>query len=244
MQFEFEKNLPHKKYPTTFLKNVAVSFSFPAVDPLKAQQENLYEAFCSYIKGSFGIDCIDGKFWEEEKTLINNDKSVIFGFDKENANVMMWCPKYVSFIDSVIPQVFKLRLFAKEVLKIESVNSITIMKTNCWNGKFTHPEEKSFDVVAKYILSKPYLEQIDENQSEIKEKNWHDKERRLGLFSKLECKLNDESEFTLDLRALAMQYGECRLSDLDDVLLGLNNLLYDFYHWCVSDNVIKMMEEQ
>lgn len=249
---ELNMNLPfehvsYQRYKNTFLNTVMLILPYPQVSN---DDHGFYNRFKDYVKSFFGIDLPEGEF-KEGAALNKGDGSISINFTKDQVNIIMSGQKYETFTQSMLPNVFNLRSFFKNVVKIDKIERITLRKINVWNFK----NEKNVEVTGSgtraavfstsllEALSKDNLTDQEAEMPDMMKCEWNDDNESLTIrsaFNKTDEK-DGFSQLILDTEYCVSKHDGFKLEDIANELLHYNSTLYQAYHWCVNDKVKNLM---
>lgn len=244
------KSEKYRQYQNTFLQRVAIGFDF---QPTTVKASELNALFNDYLQSFFGVttndDLNSGKF-----NVTRKDLNLSFDFSNHYAVISLNGSTYVGFSDTAIPQIFKLRNYFKKVVKTEVITKTEIRKLNVFNIKANDTTSIDMGSVMKVLLSSDLIATLGTENLSNEEKvipgmrkcifNSGDSTITIRVVLLPPSKANDSFHHLL-LDAL----GELQPTDgikVDDVvgrLMDFNKILYDCYHWCISDNVRQLMRQ-
>lgn len=247
-RFPFTKT-KYCQYKHTFLQNVMVSFNFDSTVEVSVADDS----FADYLKAFFGLE----KSGTLSKTISisRKDNAQSFLFAHNHAEIFMNGQKYEGFSDTAIPMIFKMRKFFNDVVRVEKINSVSIRKINVWNIKRNGKDDINPQEVMKLILSQNLL-------SELSNENLNDEERAIPHFLKSEWKedqrlvtvrtslippASTKDEFyhlLLDTQAFEIPTDGYTVDEVSGRLLDLNSIMFYAYHWCVSEEVLTVMNKE
>lgn len=238
----------YKQYRNTFLQNVIITFTFNnAAEDLS----KLDDDFKDYIQTFFGItpNC---RLSEGLCSITKKDKSLSFAYAKDSVNVQISGQNYITFSETAIPNIFKLRDFFNKVVKIEKLNSISIRKINVWNFKNTNKQEIRVEDLRDLVFSKKFLsalstEHLDEIEKSIphfSKCSYSEDEKTLTIRTALlpPTAKDDFHHLILDTTIDLHKSDKIKVDQLADSLMDLNSELFDCYHWCISKYVLNVMD--
>lgn len=239
------KDTSHRLFKNTFLQNVFAGISFKADE---AMSEEMRQEAHSFINQQFGLEATS-TFPKEAMSITSSDGMISFFFDKESASVRVGARNYRSFVDNVVPQITKLDKYVG-IMKAAIVSRIGLRKINIWPILADNPDELKESEITKELFSSELLSE--------KSTTLTDKEKNIPLLGKYEWK---DNALTITVRTAFMRDDSDTkkrnvVLDIEAMLGGpmakeaaasqfniLNDVLFDAYNWCVSPNVIRIMEE-
>lgn len=246
--FPFTKT-KYRQYKHTFLQNVMVSFNFDSTVEVSVADDS----FADYSKAFFGLE--KSGTLSKAISISRKDNAQSFLFAHNHAEIFMNGQKYEGFSDTAIPMIFKMRKFFNDVVRVEKINSVSIRKINVWNIKKNGKDDINPQEVMKLILSQNLL-------SELSNENLNDEERAIPNFLKSEWKedqrlvtirtalippASTKDEFyhlLLDTQAFEIPTDGYTVDEVSGKLLDLNSIMFYAYHWCVSEEVLTVMNKE
>jgi uncharacterized protein (TIGR04255 family) len=247
LPFKQEK---YRQYRNTFLQDVVVGFNFLASQVAK---DEMNARFNDYAQRFFGVSN-NGDLTTSVCNVSKKDLSLSFEFTDHSAIIHLNGQNYVSFSDTAIPQVFKIRDFFNKVVEIRSIKQAVIRKVNVFNIKAGEQTQVDATAVRQSLLSEALIGALNDN--------WLDEtERDIPNFLKCEYQDGDVKvtirtallppttvqdkfhHFLLDTMAVCCPVEGIKVEEISDKLMDFNSIMYDCYHWCVSDQVKKVMLE-
>lgn len=244
MAYPFPRQEQHKIFKNTFLQNTFAELHFPQITE---SEWNNGDPIQSFLNKYFHIDTV--VTWDnilKGISLTNRDTDVTIHFSKDFVGVRVGRKNYQSFATSVMPYLYLLKGYVKEVLSRENVASIDVRKINLW----PYYEEESKNQLGDHeivhtIISDPLINDAkDEKEVEgVQLKTVDRQEREISICIGYGVTKNDSGPIViLDTTAKSEQTQLTSLSDVEAKLDELNTFLYDAYHWSVTENVIQWME--
>lgn len=246
-------SVPLQYYENTFLQRVVVEFGFNALFKEKAPA-NFEKDFSRFVNTHFGVDCnanMISTFWQDGIQLTRNDKSIIWLLKPDSITVLIGTIDYKSFVDSVLPIVYKMRRFVGSILEINNVTRLQIRKINAWQFYNNNSNTLQISKVQQAILSKNLLN--EKSNSEILES-----EKQIPNLHKISyvddndtlniryfCRTpqnNDNGVMILYLDTEFIENTSVEVKDIEENLVLMNKVLYNAFHWCVTNEVIDIMK--
>lgn len=238
------KDTPHRLFKNTFLQNVFAGIGFKTNETVS---EGMRKEAHSFINQQFGLEA-KSNFPEDAMSITSSDGMISFFFDKDSASVRIGARNYHSFVDNVIPQITKLDKYAG-IMKADIVSCIGLRKINIWPILADNPDELKESEITKELFSS---ELLSEKSAQL-----NDKEKGIPLLGKYEWK---DNALTITVRTAFMKDDSDVkkrnvVLDIEAMLEGpmakeaaasqfnvLNDILFNAYNWCISPNVIRIME--
>ncbi len=240
----------YRKYQNTFLQKVTIGFDFGSsqVDKIILNNE-----FNDYLQRFFGINS-NGDIASQTWNVSKKDSTLSFDFSSRHTVVNFSGQSYVSFSDTAIPQIYKLRDFFKKVVRIDKISKTMIRKVNVFNIKYNKEEEINVSEVRGLIFSKEFLSALNtDNLTEQERKIPHfckceffDDESLIKIRTALMPPSSESDEFyhvILDTVACLRPSNGINVDEIAEKLMDFNSILYYSYHWCISDNIKRVMLE-
>lgn len=244
MAYPFASQEQHVVYKNTFLQNTFAEFYFtPIVEKEWDGGSRLY----SFLRKYFHVDA--KKAWDEMEngvSLNNQDLDVTLHFSKDYALVRVGRKNYQAFATSVMPYLFLLKAYVKEVLARDAIKSLKVRKINLWPYDQVQSQKPlgDEDILKTFLSDELRKIKSDDKDSDGHVLNMcHFDQRETSLDIKYGIvKTNDVPAVVLDSTATSEQTQPTNLGEVESKLDELNNILYDAYHWSVTENVIRWME--
>ena len=254
MAYPFQ-TIPHKEYPNTFLKNTAVTLiSGKWNGEFNDKFANLYPSF---VERFFGLKKDAQQFKEkQEMSVTAPEDEITYTFRPDKANLRVGRKKYHTFVDNIISELLPLKVFMFGVMERESIENLMVRKLNIFPIQADSVEEVKENVldIYKYIFKPELLKEVALANAP-QDASWI-LDFRKGMFS------NSDDEVTvrigvakaqgfektfnviLDLSARCAYSSRIGEGAVDRILLRLNDQLFNAYHWCVSNEIIQLMEKE
>ena len=238
----------YRQYRNTFLQDVFVGFDFTKSQVAKDEMNN---RFNDYTQRFFGVSN-NGDLTTSVCNVSKKDLSLSFEFTDHSAIIHLNGQKYVCFSDTAIPQVFKIRDFFNKVVESKTINQAVIRKVNVFNIKAGEQAQVDASVVRKSLFSEALV-------AALSNEGLDEKEREIPSFLKCEYQAGDiivtirtallpptsvQDKFhhlLLDTMTVCHPAEGIKIGEISDKLMDFNSIMYDCYHWCVSDQVKKVM---
>ena len=241
----FDKDILYKKYKKSFLQQAVVVFHYT-----KKDVENIdFDKWKKYTQEMFSTQ-IEKSFMDDNVAIGKKDGSVEYLFLKDLVAVRIQGNDYVSFGDTVIPQVYRMRKFIKEVVGLDAVDGFDIRKWDLWQVR---PEKNAPSIkneIVRFFLSEQFLN-YNENQEEgaqvsketfIKGYKWIvDDEKKIRVNSSILSSKEPKESINL------MLYSDCEirskilLDKVEEKLENANLDLFKIFDWSISENAKSLM---
>ena len=241
----------YRIYKNTTLNSVVVSFDYRQREK-SFFDEDFYSRLDVYTTKNFSLK-VEHQL-HERAFQIRNDKNgavlmffngvLLLGVDRE---------KYVSFNESAISQIHKMKDFVKEVLCEDRIKRVNIRKLNIWQIQDVDDVDRVRDNIVSHIFSEALLNSDadipigPEEKGVFRKLKWEEPDLNENVTLRLAfVKVNGKENaynLVLDTDLEIMPEGGLKLEGLTDYLKGRNKVLFNAYHWCVRKEVIEQMEE-
>lgn len=254
MAYPFE-SITHKEYVNTFLVNTTVSLiSKEWNGHFKDDFESRYSGF---VKRFFGLEK-DGKEFVERNglSLTSREDDMTYSFMPDKANLRVGRKKYHTFMYSIIPELLPLKVFLFDVLDKKSIENVMVRKLNVFPiqaGSVDEIKQNALNIYA-YIFKPAILSEF--SKADPPENSPWIIDFRKGLFSDKDDEMvvrmgisqsrgsKNVFNVVLDSSTRCKVPSTIEEGAVDRILLRQNDSLFDAYHWCVSDEVIQLMEKK
>ena len=258
MTLPFNKLEHHKVYKNTFLQCVYVILEYSCKSD-NFFDDAFYDRLERYITEQFpGMDFDANKARHSKGNLGLENKKEGLRFELHNGRIIVIVDKrrYRSFVDSVIPLIYRLVVYLKEVIKVDSLNKVIEKKINLWLADQNKPEEKEFnfnyleDLILSDNIKSDKGNRVDRNADEHGQqlvwKNEWTKDEVGGKINLMVSRVHIANNSKRGCLVLDSDVCDMNVStdNLPKTLMDANGILYDVYHWAVSERVIKMMEKE
>lgn len=245
LPFKQEK---YRRYRNTFLQDVVVGFAFA---PSQVAKDELNARFADYTQRFFGVPN-NGDITTSVCNISRKDLSLSFEFTDHSAVIHLSGQKYECFSDTAIPQVFKIRDFFNKVVEVKAIEQSMIRKVNVFNIKGNEQNPVDATSVRQSLFSPALLESLtaeglDEQEHDIPNFMkcvFKDGDVSITIRTALLPPTATQDKFhhlVLDTMAVCKPEGGIKVDELSNKLMDFNSVMYDCYHWCVSEQVKKVM---
>lgn len=244
---------PYRIYPNTFLQDVVVVMGFEGNVAGGPDWDIPLDRLKTFLLDNFGFVLPEGET-RNFASLSNNDMGLNFQFYNNKTSLRVNCKNYQSFEATIMPLVYKLRAYVREVLGRDSVDYVKIRKVNMF--PFQLPEqydESIYKQMMRHLLNNDLLDSPSEGSEQIEN----------GKTS-LDCHFIEDDKYVFTIKT-----GVINASDRDDVCVVIldtsskskntdsvalmeietnirhqNQRMFDLFHWAVNDEVTDVMEIQ
>lgn len=252
MAFDFIVNTPRKEYKNTFLQNVFLSIYFDKIDQTSVSS-NFNDNWEKYIRTTFNNLEPSSNFFSTPISISREDRACTIVLSNGLIGALVGAKDYRSFVDNVLPQLYKLKTFLKDVLNSPNISRISVRKVNIWQFNSKKEEQIDLDALKKSIFSSQFLNkdvngQLDDHEKKIPNMHkyeWEDVgNNMLAIARTIFIPHQQDGAFAqvLDTEAIYM-HNDIILENLEEKSILLNNILYELYHWCINSKILKIMED-
>ncbi len=242
----------HRIYKNTTLNSVIVSLDYRHREN-SFFDKDFYSRLDAYTSKNFSL-IVDHQLFDKAFQIRNDKNGAVLMFFNGTLLFAIDKNRYVSFNDSAISQIHKMKGFVSDVLCEERVRRANIRKLNIWQvqdvkndtGKIL--DEMMTHIFTDVLISSDAEQLVDpEENGVIKKYVWKEEERNEKVtvriaFVKVNGK-DDAYNLVLDTDLEIMPENGLTLDGLTELLKERNSVLFNAYHWCVREEVIKQMEE-
>lgn len=242
----------HRIYKNTTLNSVFVSLDYRHREN-SFFDKDFYSRLDAYTSKNFSLE-VDHQLFDKAFQIRNDKNGAVLMFFNGILLLAIDKDRYVSFNDSAISQIHKMKGFVSDVLCEERVKRANIRKLNIWQVQdVKNDASKILGDMVNHIFSKDLLASNAEQNVDADEKGiikkyvWEEEELNEKVtvriaFVKVSGK-DDAYNLVLDTDLEIMPERGLPLNGLTELLKERNCVLFNAYHWCVREEVIKQMEE-
>lgn len=246
-------NLPfepadYRQFQNTFLASTVVSMTFAPI----SNAASYAQRWGKFTRSLFSVSPMDGLF---QKTIVVNrsDNRLAFVFDNGKIQVHISGDGYRNYADSVIPHAYKLKEFVTDVIEVKSVLQLGIRKINVFQFETEKGKAPVETDVRKHFFSQKYLgltdhrvdlEGDEQQMPKMIKHRWTEDTYELTLRSVFlqVSEVENRYRLILDIEEQYTPEGGVDMGLLDVELKKMNTDLFNVFIGCISDNVIKIME--
>lgn len=242
---------PYKIYPNTFLQNVVVVMGFEGNAAGKPDQDIPVDRLKTFLLDNFGFVLPEGET-RNFASLSNDDMGLNFQFYNNKTSLRVNCKNYQSFEATIMPLVYKLRAYVREVLGRDSVDYVKIRKVNMF--PFQLPEqydESIYGQMMHHLLNNDLLDCPSEESEQIEngktplERHLIEDDKYVFTIKTGVIKASDREDVCvviLDTSSRTTNTVPVALSEIETNIRQQNQRMFDLFHWTVNDEVIEVME--
>ena len=239
------EHIERKVYKRTFLQQVDVRLEYPILKKDELTSE-LVGSVDEFFKNHFQMEQSEIPLSEKEMFLKDDEQQLALSFTPVASMLSVGYKNYSTFDDSVLPYLDPLKEYVFNVLGKRDVKAY-LRKVNVFSfeNQIELPQEKQERLFLQNVFSASFLNS-EESKSRVKID---------GEETEMSVRNFKADEFTLEIRTyfLHRENGLISLfldsivnfnaesSNLEDWLKTANSLLYDSYHWAVSEGIINIM---
>lgn len=242
--FEIKKN-EHRVYSKTFLQNTVVELTFPTLFEEK-DKSFPFPSLYTYIDKFFHLQLNAEPDMDKGFSLDNKANDVTISFKKDAVGIRVGRKNYQSFVSSVMPYVYLLKSYVKETMGIDGVESIVVRKINLWPFPSDVIEEQNVAEEAMFsaVFSDEFLKASENVASDnLLPLTVSYEEKEISLFLSRSINEDDNHKVViLDSKVESQQTTSTSINEIETKLEELNDILFASFHWCVSDEILKIME--
>lgn len=242
--------VPHKQYNNTFLQSVLLEFNFKPISN-SDKDSDFRSRLENYLYSTFGLklqENTEALFWKEGISISRKDNISRWVFSNGCVIANIGVKDYVSFVDSILPQAFKMRTFLLKVMQIDKVEDLHVRKINVWqfhtnNGKDFKVEDIRKSVFSNNLLREKTNCELDEYEKSIQ--NFKKIKFTSNSYDVLIRHLykRNSTFFSLFLDTESILKDKIEINNIENKLIELNDILFNTFHWCVNKPIISIMEE-
>lgn len=254
MESIFPHIAEHKTYRNSFLQQVGVAMVY-TTRTKKNVPENFDDKMASFMDRFFRMQ-YNGDFLDRPFLAVKNpDINVRFEFAPEYAYLTVGRSEYKSFIESVLPYTVAQKVLAFEVLGLSNLSNLSIRKINMFpfGASSDTMVRNDSGTVYSNLLSKAFIDTPIKETIEgatnyitpVEERSIEDGNRMYRFKTGIIADKTLKGRYFLILDSSVQYFPNIKISEgtIDRRLIEQNDLLYDVFHWCVSDNVISLMNK-
>lgn len=247
--------IEHREYPNTFLVNTAVSLIASSWNG--EYNENFDKLYPEFVDRFFGVKKTADQFKQKgELSLSSPEDEVTFTFRPDKANLRVGRKKYHTFVETIMPDLVPLKVFMFDAREIENLENLQVRKLNIFPIQADSDEEikQNANEVYRYLFKQGLMSEV--SVAPIPDNSFWILDFRRATFA------NDEYNVTIrigiaksqgtengynvvmDSSVVCAQKKEIGEGAIDRLLIRLNDQLFNAFHWCVADEIIKLMEQE
>lgn len=239
----------YRQFQNTFLASVMVGMNYPKVKGDDSQKEK----WGSFTRSLFSVEPLEGIF--QGPIVINrSDNKLVYIFDADQARVLISGDGYQSFADSVISHAYKLKQFVLDVVGCDHPSQVSIRKIDIFQIETDKGMAPAEGAVRRHFFSPDYVSyhnqiaELDDEEKRVPGMLKHQWSENDYLFTMRSAfvkvpKTENVYRLILDIDEQYTPKEGINFEKLDEELKKMNMDLFNAFIWCVSDNVISIMEK-
>lgn len=252
----FFPHIDHRVYKNTFLQNTMVVVSYDEVSE-KMLTGDFEDKKTSFFNRFFGIDQSSRNFIREGISISTADKSQNLIFTNRQCITNVNRSVYKTFVESVLPHVFKISTFLRDVVQLREASSIAVRKINV----FPVIVDQSMDLskmterqnVLRNVLSVDFMQLHHEKEQiqvkgavspfgvrNIKNPDGYIYSLKTGILPSPD---SATTKFVV-LDSTAESPMIINPQDIEARTVVLNDRLFDLFHWVVNGEIIEKMKQE
>ena len=242
------EHIERKVYKRTFLQQVDVRLEYPILKKEELTPE-LVGAVDLFFKNHFQLEQNDIPLSEKEMFLKDEEQQLALSFTPIASMLSVGYKNYSTFDDSVLSYLDPLKEYVFNVLGRRDVKAY-LRKVNVFSFE-SHteiPQEKQERLFLQNVSSSAFLNyeesksrvNIDGEETEMSFRNFKTDDFTLEIRTYFLHRENGLTSLFLD----SIVNFNAEPSNLEDWLKTANSLLYDSYHWAVSEGIINIMNNE
>lgn len=242
---------PYKIYPNTFLQNVVVVMGLEGNVTGEQKQNIPVDRLRTFLLDNFGFVLPEGET-RDFASLSNEDLGLNFQFYSDKTSLRVNCKNYQSFEATIMPLVYKLRAYVREVLERDSVDYVKIRKVNMFPFQLPKQyDEAIYGQMMHHLLNNDLLnspsdgfEQIANGQTSL-ERHLIEDDKYVFTIKTGVIKASDRDDVCvviLDTSSRSKNTVRIALTEIEENIRQQNLRMFDLFRWAVSDAVTDVME--
>ncbi|GEM_PF-6267807 len=250
MSLPVKEGTSHRIYKNTTLQNVVVTLDYGS-RPSSFYDEDYGKRLNKFTTDKFSLTLKHGL--PDQPFRVNNAKlGSSFIFTNGLVIAIMPRDRYVSFEDTALPMVRRMKEYVQEVIGDDRVLRVMIRKLNIWQVVDMKDEPDAYlNTLKPVVFSDAFLNatnhapyQKDEEGVLFEKLGWSESGVSLTVRSAFVKVPNKEAVYNLvlDLEVIS---GDEKFTKSDGMLRNmkdLNQYMFDAFLWCLNDDMIKQME--
>lgn len=236
-----------KVYPRTFLNTVFVIFDYETA----GEPADLILLVQRFVKENFNLEIVlTDEEYNKGFSIDNIGAGHSYYFARGSVGVKYMGDNYVSFAESMMPLVYRLVAFMKNVISVPSISNVRIRKVNTFNAREHEDAPASKDKMIHDILSpelvavaRPSADYLGlQNVKEISGSTDGDAfEIHFGFHLGT---APDGSKFVGLVLDESVASKQVALNQVDEALRNVNDKVFNMFHWSINSNVLVIMSKE
>lgn len=241
------ETVERKVYPRTFLNTVFVVWDYDTA----SIPDDVVLRIRHFVNDNFNLEI---ELTEEEFSngfsIDNQQAGHSYYFSRGRLGVKCKGENYVSFTETMMPLIYRLSAFVKNVLSSSLISSIRIRKVNILNARKEDGDLVSEDKLVRDFLSS---ELTSRTQPVANYLGLDNVKRFYGTMNGDEFSIcygfqkgntPDGEQFVGLVLDESVSRRSIPLNTVDEVLLEINNVVFNVFHWSVSPTFIALMNQE
>lgn len=242
------EHIERKVYKRTFLQQVDVRLEYPILKNEDLTPE-LLGAVDEFFKNHFQMEQNEIPLSEKGMLLKDDEQQLAFSFTPIASMLSVGYKNYNTFYDSVLSYLYPLKEYVFKVLGRRDVDAY-LRKVNVFSFE-NQPDlapEKQERLFLQNVFSSAFLNAeeaksratIDGEDTEMIVRNFVIDDFAIEIRTYFLHRDNGLTSLFLD----SIVNFDADSSNFEDLLQTANSLLYDSYHWTVSEGIIDIMSKE
>lgn len=240
---------PRKIYKRTFLDTVFVVLSYS----INQMTEELISSINQFLRENFNAqENITKDLFDKGFSIDNEEKGFSYFFSSHYLGVKYFKDDYVSFHQTMMPLFYPLMAFLKNIVFVKMVSKLFIRKANIWTIKQNSNNKYDEINLINTFLSTDLVSQAHSYNPAVDD-NLRDAHRLIGktdsfefdiLYGLRDSKLSETDQYVGLVLFENVQVESLPISEMETILLSMNNTLYNIFHWSVSKKTLAYMSQE
>ena len=247
--------IEHREYPNTFLVNTAVSLIGSNWNG--EYNENFDKLYPEFVDRFFGIKKTVDQFKQKgELTLSSPEDELTFTFRPDKANLRVGRKKYHTFVETIMPELVPLKAFMFGAREIDNLENLQVRKLNIFPIQADSDDEiiQNANDVYRYLYTQDLMTEVSvaaiPNNSpwilDFRRASFASDEFNVTIRIGIAKSQGAEKSYNvvMDSSVVCAQQKEIGEGAIDRLLIRMNDQLFNAFHWCVADEIIKLMKQE
>lgn len=247
--------IEHREYPNTFLVNTAVSLIGSNWNG--EYNESFDKLYPEFVDRFFGIKKTVDQFKQKgELTLSSPEDELTFTFRPDKANLRVGRKKYHTFVETIMPELVPLKAFMFGAREIDNLENLQVRKLNIFPIQADSDEEikQNANDVYRYLFRQDLISEVTvapiPNDSswilDFRRASFANDEFKVTIRIGIAKSQGTEKSYNvvMDSSVVCAQQKKIGEGAIDRLLIRLNDQLFNAFHWCVADEIIKLMKQE
>lgn len=250
------KHIDHCVYKNTLLEETQVAFVFATAEEDLQVPPSAKEGIPLFFNRFFNINhTLDEYVSKDGITVSNKELGVRYEFGKKYTLLRFGRKNYHSFLKSVPPYLLPMKWFVYKTIEKQYVKNLLVRKTNVLPFRIDNlgAFKKNPEIVLGTVFKKRFLDvEVSKTESNVpgafldvmeRTVRYNDYEVLLRTGFATPKEGDDRYSVILDMAIQSKADLQIDEGETDTALLAMNDILFDAFHWCMSDMVIDIMEK-